>query len=467
MDKIIFKINRLSYLINGKMSSNNLKIIKFSSPPWIIWTISLFIFWPGMMSHDSIIQWRQIINNNIVDYQPALHTILMWIITRIHTSPAVVALAQIFILGLSSGWVLKNIYDWGVDIKLIWIASCIIALSPINIVMSITIWKDIPYTAIIVFITGSLFLVVPEGIKKTLHNSKFLILLGILFSIAALLRWNGAVVAFFCIIAIVFITRRLKSAIYVTSIFLFIIIIFRGPVFSLFNISTSKYIFYTLPLHHMGAFISSNVPFTEDEKSFLNNISPIKDNWQYDCHAIRKAFGAKPGINLIYDKQYLIDNGQRFLKLYLKTLFNNPLVYLKHLKCSAKFIWYPWSSMERMQLKTVGGIRWIPYENEFGIISDSKLPSFVVPATMFIKSTMFIWQPSIFLLFCIIIYLVSYNYQRNLLLLLSLIPLLSQTIGIAILTNSQEFRYQYPVVFIAHFIWLLIFKKNDKKLLDG
>ena len=116
MDKIIFKINSLSYLINSKMSDNNLKIIKFSSPSWIIWTIALLIFWPGMMSHDSIVQWRQVMNNDIVDYQPAFHTILIWIITRINSSPAIVALAQIFILGLSSGWVLKNIYDWGVDI---------------------------------------------------------------------------------------------------------------------------------------------------------------------------------------------------------------------------------------------------------------------------------------------------------------------------------------------------------------
>lgn len=461
MDKIIFKINTLSFLINSKMSNNNLKIIKFSSPSWIIWTISLLIFWPGMMSHDSIVQWRQVMNNNIVDYQPAFHTILIWIITRINSSPAIVALAQIFILGLSSGWVLKNIYDWGVDIKFIWIASCIIALSPINIVMSITIWKDIPYTAIIVFITGSLFLVVPNGIKKTLHKNKFLILLGLSFSIAALLRWNGAIIAFSCILAITLVTRRLKSTIYLTSIFLFIIIIFRGPILSLLNISTSQYIFYTLPLHHMGAFISSNVPFTEEEKSFLNNISSIEDNWQYDCHTIRKAFGTKPGIDLIYDKQYLIENGQKFLKLYLKTLFNNPLVYLNHLKCSTKFIWYPWSSMERMQLKTIGGIRWIPYENEFSIKSDSKLSYLVVPATMFIKSTIFIWQPSIFLMFCIAIYLLSYNYQRNYLLFLSFIPLLSQTIGIALLTNSQEFRYQYPVVFIAHFIWLLVLKKNN------
>ena len=117
--------------------------------------------------------------------------------------------------------------------------------------------------------------------------------------------------------------------------------------------------------------------------------------------------------------------------------------------------------MERMQLKTIGGIRWIPYENEFGIKSDSKLSYLVVPATMFIKSTIFIWQPSIFLMFSIAIYLLSYNYQRNYLLLLSFIPSLSQTIGIALLTNSQEFRYQYPVVFIAHFIWLLVLKKNN------
>ena len=65
-----------------------------------------------MMSHDSIVQWRQVMNNDIVDYQPAFHTILIWIITRINSSPAIVALAQIFILGLSSGWVLKIIYDY-------------------------------------------------------------------------------------------------------------------------------------------------------------------------------------------------------------------------------------------------------------------------------------------------------------------------------------------------------------------
>ena len=449
------------------MGSDYLKIIQFSLPPWIIWTISLLIFWPGMMSHDSIVQWRQVMNNDIVDYQPALHTIFIWIITRIHSSPAIVAIAQIFILGLSSGWVLKNIYDWGVDIKLIWIASCIIALSPINIVMSITIWKDIPYTAIIVFITGLLFLVIPRGIKKTLLNSKFLILLGILFSIAALLRWNGVIIAFSCIMAITLFTKRLRTAIYPTLTFLFIIIIFKGPIFTLLNIKTSQYIFYTLPLHHMGAFISNNVSFTDEEKSFLNNISPIKDNWQYDCHTIRKAFGTKPGVDLIYDKKYLIDNGQRFLRLYLKTLFYNPLVYLNHLKCSTKFIWYPWSSMERMQLKTIGGIHWIPYENEFGIKSDSKLSYLIAPTTMFIKSTIFIWQPSIFLMFCIAIYLLSYIYQRNNLLFLSLIPLLSQTIGIALLTNSQEFRYQYPVVFIAHFIWLLVFKKNNLDSSNG
>ena len=101
------------------------------------------------MSHDSIIQWRQIATNNIVDYQPALHTLFMWVITRISFSPALIAIVQIFILALSAGWFLKNIHNWGVSKVWIWTAAIIVACSPINIVLSITIWKDIPYTAII------------------------------------------------------------------------------------------------------------------------------------------------------------------------------------------------------------------------------------------------------------------------------------------------------------------------------
>ena len=418
------------------------------------------------MSHDSIIQWRQIATNNIVDYQPALHTLFMWVITRISFSPALIAIVQIFILALSAGWFLKNIHNWGVSKVWIWTAAIIVACSPINIVLSITIWKDIPYTAIILIISGFMFLINSEKLENIILKKWNLIFLGILFSLAALFRWNGVIVSLSCIICITVFTRRWISTAYIFAVFLAIVFTVRGPVFSLLNIHTSDYIFYTLPLHHMGAFISEDVEFSEKEEVFLNQIAPLEDNWEYDCHAIRKAFGPTLGDNLIYNKSFLIENGKRFLNLYFKTLINNPVIYLNHLRCSAEFIWYPWASMERMQLKTVGGIRWIPYENEFGIKSDSKIPYFVNPVTKIIKATIFIWQPSLFLWLSVGVLLISFFYKKDKLILL-FIPLLSQSIGIALLTNSQEFRYQYPVVFIGHFIWLILLKKNKVNKIKG
>ena len=432
------------------------KPIKFACPSWIVWSISLAIYWPGMMSHDSIVQWRQLASGHIMDYQPALHTMVLWIMTRIWFTPAMVALFQILILGFSIGWFLKIIEDWGVNTQWVWIGSILVACSPINMVLSITIWKDILYTAVFIIITGLMFTIGTTKNDNYFNRKLNIILYSSLLALITLFRWNGAIIAISCLFFIwIFFRKKWKNTIYIFVTYLFIIIFFRGPIFSILDIKTSKYLFYTLPLHHMGAFLSEEYVFTEDEKDFLNQIAPIESNWDYDCNVIR---GYAFSENSIYNKTFLLNNNQEFLRLYFKSMFNYPLVYLKHLKCVTSFIWNPWASMEKMQLKTVGGIRWIPYENEFGIISDSKIQFAVIPLTGYIKGTMFLWKPAIFLYLSIGVMLFAI-YKHGWYLLLTFIPLLSQSVGIALVTNSQEFRYQYPIVFIGHFIWLLLLKK--------
>ena len=125
------------------------RTFKYAMPCIIIWSIGLLIFWPGMMSHDSIIQWNQLSQNRYSNIQPVFHTLFMKSITLIWDSPGAVCLVQILMLSTLLGFFLKELESLGIKKKYIWLSSALIAINPINIVLSITLWKDILYTILV------------------------------------------------------------------------------------------------------------------------------------------------------------------------------------------------------------------------------------------------------------------------------------------------------------------------------
>ncbi len=73
----------------------------YVAPCLVIWSVSLLIFWPGLMSADSADQWGQMLSGRYIDAHPVAHTLLIWLVTRgVWPSLAAVALAQIGALAL-------------------------------------------------------------------------------------------------------------------------------------------------------------------------------------------------------------------------------------------------------------------------------------------------------------------------------------------------------------------------------
>ena len=94
-----------------------------------------------------------------------------------------------------------------------------------------------------------------------------------------LLRWNGLSVTIGCLISMYILYKdNLKELATISFITLLLIMIVRGPLFNQLKIQTSEWFFYTLPIHHMGAFLNANVYFSDDEQKFLDKISPISNN---------------------------------------------------------------------------------------------------------------------------------------------------------------------------------------------
>ena len=110
-----------------------------------------------MMSRDSLVQWEQIQSGSFYDLQPAFHTLIMWFITIFWNSPAAIVFVQIFTLGLVIGIFLNSLQKLIIPIKWIWLASIVSAISPINLVLVNTIWKDIFYTVAVLAISVIFF----------------------------------------------------------------------------------------------------------------------------------------------------------------------------------------------------------------------------------------------------------------------------------------------------------------------
>jgi hypothetical protein len=124
-------------------------------------------------------------------YQPPLHTLTNWLITRLWLSPTAVAVAQIVALALALCLVLWGCARLGAPARIRWTTAIWLALVPANGFLTVTLWKDVPYTvAHALLVALSLRLVVEQG--EALGRMRFLVALVATLGAVALYRHNGA-----------------------------------------------------------------------------------------------------------------------------------------------------------------------------------------------------------------------------------------------------------------------------------
>ena len=175
--------------------SRRFRWLVFALPMIAAWIIYLLAFWPGMMSADSLDQWRQVLSGSFNDHHPAFHTFTIWLLTRLSLTPAIVALAQIVALALVVGAILAFIESLGVASIWVWTACLVFAISPINGTMVITLWKDIPYSTAMLGFTY-LILRLAQSKGSWIASVRSWMILGITATLAALFRHNGLEVIF-------------------------------------------------------------------------------------------------------------------------------------------------------------------------------------------------------------------------------------------------------------------------------
>jgi hypothetical protein len=173
---------------------------------WIFWSlfvVSAGIFflwllgqWPGIIAADTTWQWTQAHELNFPNESPYMYTLYLVTLTQFFDSPATVAIFQILVTSALGSFIFYFVLKHG-NVRAIYIAVFYICFTfsiPIG-VNTITLWKDEPFTILVLFWAFYVFYIYYRKRMGFPVNFTFksLWILSFLLILMSLMRHNGIV----------------------------------------------------------------------------------------------------------------------------------------------------------------------------------------------------------------------------------------------------------------------------------
>jgi hypothetical protein len=187
------------------MSRRFLVLLAVVWAPLLVWWAALF---PGGISNDTLDSWTQIKTGHWASHHPPPFTAFFWLTSLGGTTPATTSLVETLLVAAALAWfalVLDQVLRVG---RAVYVAAFALGALPLVGPFSVTIWKDVPETAVLVVLAG--LLVLAWHRELPIPRRWWAVVAG--FSLAAgLLRWNGgATLAVAGVIAVIALkgTRR-------------------------------------------------------------------------------------------------------------------------------------------------------------------------------------------------------------------------------------------------------------------
>ena len=359
-----------------KMSDKKHTWLFYMLPMVVVWGFSLLVFWPGIMSNDSVAQWTQNLSGDYNDWQSAFYALVLAGLMKVWYSPALIAILQVLLFAFLVAWGLKALEELGVPKVFLYIISLVFAISPLNNLYAITIWRDIPYALAVLWLTLLILRVYTSQGKWV--TGKGWIWLAISAFLIAILRQNGIPVAFGLLVLLPIVYRKYWKQL-IGSLLLTLLLFFftKGPVYSFVGVDRTKSGQSNLILlHHIAAHLEKGTELESDEEAYLDSFLPISD-WNYYCCYVG---------TISYDNDFKRDeflaSSTENRKLALDLFLRDPGVDIQHTMCAGELVWRFIDNQCYMK-STHGFSSWKPGEvswvinNDVGLKNDSKIPSLV------------------------------------------------------------------------------------------
>jgi hypothetical protein len=385
------------------------------------------------MSPDSLDQWNQIVKGDFSDWHPVFHTLTLWFITRIKLSPEMIAISQILALGSAAGWSLSVLQRYGIPRIVLWLTSLLFALLPVNGLMAVTLWKDIPYSVVLLVLAMFLFQIVMDD-GRWLSVRRNWVLLGITLLLVSLYRHNGFLPAAATLCTLLLFFPRFWRGLAVAAIIAVVVYGgIKGPVYDILEVDRGN------PLSKVIRKLQKDFLFSEGNRQLAME-KPGKEAKEGKPEPDKLALSIKPRDTTvpspITDRLYSASPVWRILPM---TFFH---VRFDHVNF--------WQKMkdDQVVVKYISG-------NKLGLSEQSKLPGSLdkiyrlFDLSRHNKFLFWMWRPAVYLyILSMVVVLLSWRLRKKLYLVM--VPVLFNSLPLfLVVIHKSVFRYHYPLVILA------------------
>lgn len=461
---LLFVLEKLAEKSSSKAEKCSWRFFLFCFGLYSLWMGLVFLaFRPGGFPPDSISQLFQAIGfEKIYDWHPALHTLCMRLILRLTGNRAMMipAVQMMFFALLTAAWV-SFLVERGCPKWAGAFGGLIFLMLPNNVLTSVGAVKDFPYTLALMWCTLLLCRLMC-GMEKDCGIMDML-KLGLSVFLVYGFRHNGMVPAALCLIALVIIALRFREKLRLKPLIaalaaMAMIIVYKGPVFKLFDVQPNTASPYTTMLCAVASCINKGLPLSGETEEIMESVIPL-DEWAkyYDQYQGHDRYIWDRG----EDAEFITDHidAKMAFTAYFDALLKYPDVVIKDRLDGMDLMWnirqpygsFNFRSFDRIYLMpgsdfffNVDGFDEIGY---YEYARPSALASFYRSFTekaVNSAADMLLWRTGAYLVLGLVMLLFAVKNAMGRL-LWAMIPLAGNIISLMLLLYHQSFRYVYAL----------------------
>ena len=441
--------------------------------PFIMFGIYLIIFYPGVLSYDSYNQLTQIKEMTFTSSHPFFHTFIEMVLMSIVDTPAIVGLFQITFFSILWARICKynrdkhSFLSFGYQIVL----TVVVGSNPLNKLMSITLWKDVLYSYMILWLAFEMEKLIDKKFKIDLKN---IIKLALILVVIPNLRHNGYLITLVMsiILFIIFIIKDKKSFNYLKLIgFVLIFILCFGGLNKIYKVDKG------LSVTGVGSIVDYRVLAVTGEigrygKYTEEDEEKIEKYINFDCMVKNTQFNSLDHMWVTCDSNEEMMKKDRInmYKTVLSMVSKNILVSLRFYLKDWGYIWRivryknSWGNINYFGIDN--GNAWdISYHHKF---EGTKIYNMVSKYMFFTrKNVLFqtIFYSGSLCLYLSLLILIILRKRYKARMLLVFLPTFINVIGIALTASVNDVRYYYSNFLVLYLLGAILLKywlKDEK-----
>ncbi len=301
--------------------------------------------YPGIMTPDSINQLEQILG--VIpwsNHHPWVHTLVFGFFYHIGyalTGNMVAAVSvytffQMCLLAGSVAYFISTLRSHKIRPFVLLLIMAFYALIPYHAVFSVTVWKDIPFAAAVLFFSCAVLRLSVQN-QVCFKNLAVLFIAGVMI---CLFRSNGWYAFLLAMPFLLFGFRRKAKAVYLPLFTaLFVAVIVKYPVMSAFHVQQPDFIeSVSIPMQQITAVICNGRYLSDEELALIEEVVDL--TYIHDLYNPTFADNIKELVRA-GNQDYLVTHKNEFLKLWIDLGLRYPGDYLTAYVNQTYGYWYP------------------------------------------------------------------------------------------------------------------------------